>query len=155
MAMDIEDSSLAVEESVHGLDSGQPPPPLGGGTQPSFRDTLMGGVRQSQAKEVEDLWQTGKMKVAFVNGNRQLPKLFVDKSVIEGMCSPWKDALVVSLLGKRLGFRIMKTKLSNAWRLTGGFELLDVDNGFFLVKFDKEEDKRKVMDGGPWMIFDH
>ncbi|XP_057443937.1 uncharacterized protein LOC130736106 [Lotus japonicus] len=95
------------------------------------------------------------MKVAFVNGNRQLPKLYVDKSVIENMCSPWKDALVVSLLGKRLGFRTMKTKLSNTWRLIGEFDLLDVDNDFFLVKFDREEDKKKVIDGGPWVIFDH
>src|ERR1044072_6084817 len=95
------------------------------------------------------------MKVAYVNGNRQLPKLFVDRSVIDGLCSPWKDALVVSLLGKRLGFRTMKTKLSNVWRLVGDFDLLDLDNGFFLVKFDLEADKKKVMDGGPWMIFDH
>ncbi|XP_057431631.1 uncharacterized protein LOC130724424 [Lotus japonicus] len=156
MAMDIESDSLSGANVVNGLDSGQPPPPLQGeGSQPFFRDTLMGGVRQTQTREVEDMWQTGKMKVAFVNGNRQLPKLFVDKSVIDGMCSPWQDALVVGLLGKRLGFRTMKIKLSNMWRLTGDFELLDVDNGFFLVKFDQEEDKKKVMDGGPWMIFYH
>ncbi|XP_057452752.1 uncharacterized protein LOC130744598 [Lotus japonicus] len=40
-------------------------------------------------------------------------------------------------------------------KLSADFELLDVDNGFFLVKFDLEQDKKKVMEGGPWMIFDH
>ncbi|XP_057432308.1 uncharacterized protein LOC130725066 [Lotus japonicus] len=152
--MDIESDSPAGEATLHGLDSGQPPP-MGRESPPSFRDTLMGSAQQTPVREVEDLWKTGKMTVAYVNGDRQLPKLFVDRSVIEGMCSPWKDALVVNLLGKRLGYRIMKTKLSNLWRLSGDFALLDVDNGFFLVKFDQEEDKRKVIDGGPWMIFDH
>lgn len=62
---------------------------------------------------------------------------------------------MVSLLGKKLGFRLMKTKLSVAWNLSADFELLDVDNGFFLLKFDRTEDKKKVMEGGLWMIFDH
>lgn len=32
---------------------------------------------------------------------------------------------------------------------------MDVDNGFFMVKFDLEADREKVIEGGPWMIFDH
>lgn len=62
---------------------------------------------------------------------------------------------MVCLLGKKLGFRTMNLKLSTMWKLKGDFDLLDVDNGFFLVKFGLEEDKKKVMDGGSWMIFDH
>ena len=64
-------------------DYGQPPQ---GGAEGlptrSFKDTLMGGGGTLiPQKEVEDLWETGKMTVSYVNGNRQLPKLFVDKSV--------------------------------------------------------------------------
>lgn len=32
---------------------------------------------------------------------------------------------------------------------------MDVDNGYFVVKFDIEVDRQKVIGGGPWMIFDH
>jgi hypothetical protein len=28
-------------------------------------------------------------------------------------------------------------------------------NSFFMTKFDREEDRAKVFNGGPWMIFDH
>ncbi|XP_057432116.1 uncharacterized protein LOC130724864 [Lotus japonicus] len=121
----------------------------------SFRDTLMEEGQKSQPKVLENLWDTGKMKVTYVNDNTQLPQLHVDKSVIDNMCSPWKDALVVGLLGKKLGFRTMKDRLSNIWKLVGEFDLLDIDNGFFMVKFDRKEDKKKVMDGAPWLIFDH
>ncbi|XP_057444481.1 uncharacterized protein LOC130736701 [Lotus japonicus] len=71
------------------------------------------------------------------------------------MCTPWKEALLVCLLGKKLGYRLMKSKLSNVWRLKGGFDLLDADNGFYMVKFDMKEDREMVINGGPWMIFDH
>ena len=32
---------------------------------------------------------------------------------------------------------------------------MDIDNSFFMTKFDVEEDTNKVMEGGQWMIFDH
>lgn len=41
------------------------------------------------------------------------------------------------------------------WKLTGGYEVRDVHHGYFLVKFDKKEDKEKVISGAPWLIYDH
>ena len=32
---------------------------------------------------------------------------------------------------------------------------MDNDNGFYMVKFDLAADKKKVITGGPWLIFDH
>nr|XP_025665168.1 uncharacterized protein LOC112763806 [Arachis hypogaea] len=41
------------------------------------------------------------------------------------------------------------------WRIKGGFDLLDVGFGYFMVKFDACEDREKVMLGGPWLIEGH
>ncbi|XP_057432779.1 uncharacterized protein LOC130725578 [Lotus japonicus] len=132
-------------------------PPEGDGKthRMSFRDKLMGGAKADAPKERVDLFEQGKMRMEFVGGDPRLPRIVVDKSVIENMCAPWKEALVVCLLGKKLGYRVMKAKLASTWRLSGDFELLDVGNGFFMVKFDVVEDRNKVIGGGPWMIFDH
>src|ERR1044072_9114251 len=99
--------------------------------------------------------EAGKMKVTYANDNPMLPKIVTDREVLDTMCSPWKDALVVSLLGKRLGYRIIKAKLTSLWRLQGEFDLMDVDNDFFMVRFDRDSDRDKVISGEPWMIFDH
>ncbi|XP_057417870.1 uncharacterized protein LOC130712053 [Lotus japonicus] len=123
--------------------------------RPSFRDKLMGGARAEAPKEVKDLVDQGRMKIQLVNGNRLLPRIVTDPSVVEEMSAPWKEALVVTLLGKTLGYRTMKLKLANVWRLNGEFDMIDVGNGFYMVKFDIKEDKEKVMNGGPWMLFDH
>jgi len=32
---------------------------------------------------------------------------------------------------------------------------MNVDNGFFMVKFDLADDRAKIINGGPWMLFDH
>lgn len=34
-------------------------------------------------------------------------------------------------------------------------ELMDIDNGYFMVKFDHEKDCEKFLSGGPWMLFYH
>lgn len=61
----------------------------------------------------------------------------------------------MKLLGKSVGYKIMQHRLSALWKLAGGFDLMGVDRGYFMVKFDLEADCEKVIGGGPWMIFDH
>ncbi|XP_057436904.1 uncharacterized protein LOC130729242 [Lotus japonicus] len=153
--MDVEMEKVAPTAGEDVFTRKKPPE---GGSPPqrmSFKEKLMGGKDKQPNKERIDLFDAGKMRVEYVDDNPTLPRIRVDKSIIESMCAPWKEALVVCLLGKRLGYRTMKAKLESTWKPTGGFDLMDVDNGFYLVTFDQEEDKNKVMGGGPWMIFDH
>jgi hypothetical protein len=49
----------------------------------------------------------------------------------------------------------MKRHLDRQWGLAGEYDLLDIGNGFFVVKFDSKEDKTKVIKGIPWEIYDH
>lgn len=66
-----------------------------------------------------------------------------------------RDALVVKLLGKNVGYFAMKDRLQRVRKAQGGFEILDADNGYYMVKFDLQSDKERVESGGAWMIFDH
>jgi hypothetical protein len=120
----------------------------------SFRDKVL-GTQSVKVRERIDLIANNLAQIELIKGNRLLPMLHVKSSVMEELSIPWKDALVVKLLGKSLGFNIMKTKLETIWALTGGIDLMDVGNSFYMVKFDGEEDKAKVINGGPWMIYDH
>lgn len=75
--------------------------------------------------------------------------MFLDDSIFQDLCNPWQDALVIKLLGKNIGYNNMKERLKKICRLSGGFDIMDVDNGFFMVKFDLPEDKEKITTGGP------
>ncbi|KAL6555033.1 hypothetical protein OROGR_006291 [Orobanche gracilis] len=109
-------------------------PPDDNATRQSFRDKLLGTNSATPPKQRVNFWKEKKMTLEFVQGNEMLPRIRVDKGLTEAMCAPWKEALVVSLLGKKLGFRTMEAKLADAWNLAGDFDLLDVDNGFYMVR---------------------
>jgi hypothetical protein len=49
----------------------------------------------------------------------------------------------------------MKDRLHKVWKFHRGFEIMDNDNGFYMVKFDQVVNKEKVISGDPWLIFDH
>lgn len=111
--------------------------------------------QMGSAREKVDLVAQKLVHVEHVNENRLTPMVHVEKKVLEELSLPWKEALVVKLLGKTLGFNIMKSKLSLTWKLSGGFKIIDIENGFYMVQFDDNEDRNKVIKGSPWMIFDH
>jgi len=107
------------------------------------------------SREKEDMIEKKLVRIEFENGNRLLPKVHIEPNVFQELCTPWKDALVVKLLGKTLGHNTMKDRLQKVWKLQGGFEIMDNDNGFYMVKIDQAADKEKIITGGPWLIIDH
>lgn len=49
----------------------------------------------------------------------------------------------------------MKERLKKLWKVLGGFDILDVDNGFYMVKCELLADSEKIFSEGPWILFDH
>lgn len=121
----------------------------------SFRDKLLGPSQEIQTRAKEDMIEKNLVRIELQDGNRLLPKVYLEPTVFQELCTPWKDALVVKLLGKNLGYHTMRDRLQRIWKPQGGFEIMDNDNGFYMVKFDLAADKEKVITGGPWLIFDH
>ncbi|KAL9404245.1 hypothetical protein Peur_001217 [Populus x canadensis] len=75
-------------------------------------------------------------------------RVLLDDRVFNDLCYPWSDALTVNLLGKSIGFTQKNDlRLKQSWRLSVGFDLMDVGHGFFMVKFDHEMDRLKIVNG--------
>lgn len=49
-------------------------------------------------------------------------------------------------IGKSIGYTTMKDRLKRLWKLSRNFEIVDVDNGFKMVKFDLLTDKWEYME---------
>lgn len=121
----------------------------------SFRDKLMGVEESLPRREKVDLIGQKLFTVKLDGGDRLRPKCYINDKVLEELRLPWKEAVIVKLLGKSLGYFTMRDRLKVTWKLSGGFDIMDVGNGFFMVKFDLPVDKEKVINDGPWMIFYH
>ena len=115
----------------------------------------MGNQPPLPPRQKIDWIKEGLIRVEHEGGNRLTPKVYVDDATFEKLCLPWKDAIIMKLLGKKIGYGILRDRLKLLWKLQAAFEMMDVGNGLFMVKFNVPEDWEKVLCGGPWMIFDH
>lgn len=79
----------------------------------------------------------------------------MDEKFFQELCNPWKEMLVIKLLEKNESYHLIKDRLKKRWKLTGCFEIKEVDNGFFMVKCKLLADREKIMSEDPWMLFDH
>lgn len=53
----------------------------------------------------------------------------------------------------RIGFNALLNKITLLWNPQGRFQLMDLENDFYLVWFHDEDDLSRVLLAGPWVIF--
>jgi hypothetical protein len=121
----------------------------------SFRDKLLGNQEPVPRRETVDLIGKNLFRIEFEDGDRRRPRCYADDSALKDLWVPWQHAIIVKLLGKSLGFFAMRDRLKALWKLSGDMDIMDIGYGFFMVKFDLEAGREKVISGGPWMIMDH
>ncbi|KAK9026610.1 hypothetical protein V6N11_039445 [Hibiscus sabdariffa] len=65
------------------------------------------------------------------------------------------QTLVMKLLGRRIGYSTLCTKIHELWKPQQRIRLMDIENDYFLVTFKLHTDYLKVLDEGPLTIFGH
>ncbi|XP_061369675.1 uncharacterized protein LOC133312488 [Gastrolobium bilobum] len=67
----------------------------------------------------------------------------------------WRNAIIVKLLGRKIGVGFTKKKLESLWAKAGNITVADLGNEFFSVRFSSLEDLNLAIAGGPWIILGH
>ncbi|KAJ1406797.1 Zinc finger, CCHC-type [Sesbania bispinosa] len=83
------------------------------------------------------------------------PLVKLSKSERIGTCIPWKRALIIKLLGKKVSLKFLQGRLQNLWQPKDRMEVIDIDNEYFVVRFSNWSDLSRVYEGGPWVIMGH
>ena len=78
------------------------------------------------------------------------PKMRLTKADKRRIRKSWAKTLILKLLGRNVGFN-----LKELWRPKSPFELIAIENGYFLVRFMSADDYEYAKYEGPWMIFGH
>lgn len=139
----------------------KPPDPHGGSTavagkNVSFRDMLTAGKELPKTREKTGLIATRQVKLTHEGGNRLLPRIMIDENYFKELCYPWKDAPCGEIAGEdnRVQYHERKTgeDMETHYR---DFEIMDVNNGFYMVKCDLPMDRERIISEGLWMIYDH
>ncbi|KAK2399216.1 zinc ion binding / nucleic acid binding protein [Trifolium repens] len=88
-------------------------------------------------------------------GNYDCPILVLSKSEEKRIYKPWKRGIIVKLLGRRIGYKALETRLKQMWVKKGIINIIDLGNDYYLVTFSNELDHATALTNGPWFIYDH
>ncbi|RYR21726.1 hypothetical protein Ahy_B03g067049 [Arachis hypogaea] len=77
------------------------------------------------------------------------PKIPVSQEEFEDWCKPWKTALIVKVLEKRVVLGFMEQRLRKDWAIKGKINVIDMDRDYFLVHFTDEADYSHALMEGP------
>lgn len=112
----------------------------------SDEESEMDGDRDESEPDLENQGEQEKSR---------FPRIYSTAEQRLKNCRQWRKSLILKVLGKNIGFKVLQNRLKDLWKLIYDFELTDVEGGYFIVRFRSKEDYHKVLDGGPWVVQGH
>ncbi|MFQ6657919.1 hypothetical protein Gotur_027405, partial [Gossypium turneri] len=88
---------------------------------------------------------TKKVRFKEDNGNG-------DIDMMQILFKEMETTVVLKLLGS-IGYLALNNRVSSLWRPSKPFHLMDIENKYFLPKFQCTEDFEEVLSQGPWLIY--
>ena len=80
------------------------------------------------------------------------PNMRLSEKLKQQLCKPWSNALILKIMGRPHTLSFMITKLRQKWPLIGQWQLTDLEDGYFVARFQMVDDMEFVLTGGPWTI---
>lgn len=102
----------------------------------------------------EDYWETEMLDQMYMeqsdteNHQTPWPELELSYTKCMHLWQPWKRALVIKLLGKNISYGTLHDRLHDLWKITDGFELTDLEENYYMVRFYNKEDYDLVLEKG-------
>jgi hypothetical protein len=133
----------------------------------TYKQSLIGGEEDAQGRaqnealteeegdDMEDREFTGLSVVEGKVGSYECPKFILSAREEARIRKPWRQGLIVKLMGRKIGYKALETRLKQIWVRKGVISIIDLGKDNFLVYFTNEEDYTKALEDGPWLIYDH
>lgn len=83
------------------------------------------------------------------------PRVEISKEKYISLFKQWRGALILKLLGRNVNYKILEQKVQDLWQLELGFELTDLAEVYYVVRFYFRSDYLRVLEGGPWIVLGH
>lgn len=119
------------------------------GTNPGDLNTV-GVVSFGFSVDVDLEILEGDIHRSMVNG---IPAIDFSERIQQILYKEMEQTVVIKLLGRNIGYGALNNRISNLWNPSMPFHLMDIENGYFLAKFQSPDDYAKVLSQGPWMIY--
>lgn len=118
---------------------------------------ILTGEEEGNRKEKseEDLVSDDESDDKEKEGDVDCPAITLTKEEKVRLRKPWRQSLIIKVLGKKVGYAYLLKRLNTIWHPKSRMELITLENDYFLVKFGSVYDYEFAKYGGPWMIMEH
>ncbi|KAE8655312.1 hypothetical protein F3Y22_tig00117032pilonHSYRG00090 [Hibiscus syriacus] len=100
--------------------------------------------------EEEIVFQEGDI---IMDNSGDFPRISFSKRIHDLIDQNMKQVIITRLLGKKIEYKALINRIYALWNPIGNFNLIDLENDYFLVKFENNEDYTRVLTDGHWMIY--
>ncbi|KAK5836940.1 hypothetical protein PVK06_012746 [Gossypium arboreum] len=118
----------------------------------SFKEELIGSVPKTQTVREDEYSELleGDVITKAVDGVPSIHSLdrvnwFIERRMIL--------SVIIKLLGRKMGFAASINRVQGLWKTMKPFQLMDLENDYYLVKFQDERDYSNALTKGPWTVF--
>ena len=84
-----------------------------------------------------------------------MPTICFSNRVKSILASKMENSVIVKLLGKSIGYKTLHSRLISLWKPTSEFQIVDLDNGYFIVHFGDPNHSLTALTKGPWIMLGH
>lgn len=84
-----------------------------------------------------------------------IPVIPVSKEELADWAVPWRNTLIVKVLGKRVNYRMLENKLRREWMQHGTIKIADLADDYYLITLSSIDDYKHALFEGPWKVADH
>lgn len=147
-------NAMVIYEKTEDWSSGKQEPMANQG----YRDRMMGvnGNGGNKTEEDDHIWDeedfSNDEEYRQRKKNVLCPGIDINRERRINLCRPWRKSLIIKVLGKDVGLKFLHEKIQKLWKPTGAFELIDIPNNFWLVRFTSDSDFDFALDGEPWLV---
>ncbi|KAK5771113.1 hypothetical protein PVK06_047288 [Gossypium arboreum] len=84
-----------------------------------------------------------------------VPSIDFSERVYQLLEKEMSTSVVLKILGRNLGITTLQNRLYGIWKPAKPFQLMDIENGYYLAKFETTANYNKILSQGPWVFFGH
>ncbi|XP_058776009.1 uncharacterized protein LOC131650313 [Vicia villosa] len=88
-------------------------------------------------------------------GGYECPNFIFSEEEKKRIQRPWRRGVIVKLLGRKIGYKALESRLNQMWVKRWVISIIDWSNDYYLVAFSHDDDKKAALANGPWFIYDH
>lgn len=122
----------------------------------TYKETLVGDshFREAGFGGSEADWEFEEGDV-LENHDGVMPSITFSARIQEKLIQPWKNSVMVKLLGRNIGHKALCARLASMWKPSTGYSVINFENNYLLVRFHAAGDALDALTKGPWIILGH